>query len=153
MADIRGNDGNNRLRGTNTADRVRGDDGNDTLLGRGGNDVLEGDDGSDRLSGDAGADTLEGDKGNDILTGGADADVFLFGDNDGRDRITDFEDGIDRIRISAPGIADLGDLTIRENGRGDAVIRFVSDGDTTEITLLGVAAAALGESDFIFGAG
>ncbi|MBX9699625.1 MAG: hypothetical protein K2X74_09315 [Acetobacteraceae bacterium] len=150
MADIRGNDGNNRLVGTGRSDRIRGDDGDDVLKGRGGNDQLEGDDGDDRLFGGGGNDVLDGGKGNDILVGGTGADIFRFGDNEGSDTIADFTDGVDLIKLSAPGIANIGDLSIADDGAGNAVISFVSNGDASQITLLGVAAASLSASDFIF---
>ena len=63
----------------------------------------------DRLLGAAGADTLQGGGGSDwlhdgggqdMLTGGAGADVFVFDRDAAVDRISDFEDGIDRIDVS-----------------------------------------------------
>ena len=153
MADIRGDDGNNTLIGTADNDRIRGDDGNDLLKGRGGDDRLEGDDGNDRLFGGGGNDVLDGGKGNDTMTGGNGSDVFRFGDNEGSDTILDFTDGVDLIKISAPGIADFGDLDISTDGAGNAVVSFVSNGDPSEITLVGVDPASLSGADFIFSPG
>ena len=57
------------------------------------------DGGNDTLNGGAGNDILFGGAGNDILTGGAGADqfVFLANSNSGKDVITDFEAGIDKV--------------------------------------------------------
>lgn len=94
-----GGSGNDRLAGWAGHDRLRGGDGHDTLLGGGKND---------RLFGEAGRDRLAGGTGADLLSGGAGADTFVFlGGGDSRpgrftrDRITDFEQGRDRIDLSA----------------------------------------------------
>jgi Ca2+-binding RTX toxin-like protein len=92
MATIVGNDSDNRLRGTSTADTIRGRDGNDILEGLGGIDTLLGGKGDDYLFGGAGADILSGDgetsatsqpeKGNDILVGGSASDIlYAWGDD------------------------------------------------------------------------
>ncbi|ETX26661.1 hypothetical protein RISW2_20835 [Roseivivax isoporae LMG 25204] len=59
---IEGDDGANRLVGTEADDVLRGFGGNDTLVGNGGEDTLEGGDGTDILIGGG---------GNDVLRGGA----------------------------------------------------------------------------------
>lgn len=73
--------------------------------------VLDGNSGANRLRGLAGADTLTGGEGvdslyggagHDRLTGGADADSFVFATAVvavSSDTITDFEHGIDKIRL------------------------------------------------------
>lgn len=94
-----GNVAANTLTGMAGADVINGAGGNDYLLGCLGNDTLSGDAGADRLLGLAdndvllgggGADRLDGGAGADILTGGADRDSFVFLDNFGVDRVTDF---------------------------------------------------------------
>lgn len=94
-----GNAASNTLTGMAGADRITGAAGADYLLGCLGNDTLSGDAGADRLlgladndvlDGGAGADRLDGGTGADILTGGADRDSFVFLDNFGVDRVTDF---------------------------------------------------------------
>lgn len=94
-----GNAAANTLTGMAGADRLAGAAGADYLLGCLGNDTLSGDAGADRLlgladndvlDGGAGADRLDGGAGADILTGGADRDSFVFLDNFGVDRVTDF---------------------------------------------------------------
>ena len=94
-----GNAGANTLTGMAGADRISGGGGNDYLLGGLGNDTLAGNAGADRLlgledcdllSGGAGADRLDGGSGADTLAGGADRDSFVFLDNFGLDRVSDF---------------------------------------------------------------
>jgi len=107
-----GGDGSDRINGGANDDLIQGGAGNDTINGNLGNDRIEGGEGNDSLRGGQGSDTLSGGEGNDILsgdlggdvlTGGAGIDWFVFA---GRasllgdpDRITDFEDGADRLSI------------------------------------------------------
>ena len=60
---------------------------------------------TDDLVGNAGANTVAGRLGNDKLTGASGADTFVFGKYFARDRILDFQDDIDQIRIQK--IADV----------------------------------------------
>ncbi len=60
------------------------------MNGGGGADILYGGSGKDRLTGAKGADTLNGGDG---------ADVFIFGKGFGKDRVRDFEDDRDTVRI------------------------------------------------------
>ncbi|WP_161630518.1 S8 family serine peptidase [Gemmobacter nectariphilus] len=99
-----GGDGDDRLSGGAGDDTLIGGAGRDRLRGQAGQDVLTGGDGDDWLHGGDGDDTLIGGAGRDVLTGGAGADVFVLGTADpgtGRDRITDFTPGEDRIDLSA----------------------------------------------------
>jgi Ca2+-binding RTX toxin-like protein len=81
------------------------------------------------------------------MTGGAAADTFAAG---GHDTLTDFnaaED--DRIDLSGyESVRGLADLSLADNGDGNAVIGW---GDST-ITLLGVSAASLDQTSFVFAA-
>lgn len=94
-------------------DRLYGGDGDDYLRSGTGSDRLVGGDGADRLIGEGGSDTFFGGRGRDVISGGADSDVFVFrtrpdaGIGQGRDVITDFQQGLDRIDLS---VLD-GDLT------------------------------------------
>ncbi|EOE2083784.1 type I secretion C-terminal target domain-containing protein, partial [Vibrio cholerae] len=93
-------------------DQLFGGEGNDILFGQGGNDTLNGGVDKDTLYGGKGNDTLIGGDGNDILigglgsdilTGGSGEDLFKWVDGDldgGRDRITDFKIGEDKIDLS-----------------------------------------------------
>jgi Ca2+-binding RTX toxin-like protein len=110
------------LVGTSKADRFKGNAeknsfwghaGHDRLWGRDGDDYLDGGAGKDRLAGDAGNDTLAGGTGNDVLTGGAGDDVFTFTvktkARGGVDRITDFEQGEDKIALVDPRLKPFKD--------------------------------------------
>lgn len=99
------------------ADWFRGHAGNDTMFGGNGNDTLTGDAGADQLSGGAGQDRLVGGLGFDVLTGGAGADTFVLDAIAGRDRIKDFQLGIDQIEIRS-GANSFDDLTISSTLQG-----------------------------------
>ena len=60
---------------------------------------LVGNAGSNNLKGLGGADELSGGRGADALTGGDDADLFIFAKGFGNDRVTDFENGLDRFDL------------------------------------------------------
>jgi Ca2+-binding RTX toxin-like protein len=110
---------------------------NDVIDGKGGNDTLAGGNGDDRLIGGAGSDSL---------TGGAGVDTFVFGSNEGSDTIADFANGSEQIDISLTSAAGIADLAITSSVDGWAVITI----DSTVITVVGVTAASIDSSDFIF---
>ena len=92
---------------TNSANiRITGNELDNVLTGNSGNNKLEGLNGNDQLSGGFGADTLIGGLGSDTMTGGSGADRFVFtvieetAVGAGRDVISDFVAGIDRIVLS-----------------------------------------------------
>ena len=96
---------NDRLKGGKNNDTIEGKAGNDTLLGQGGNDNLKGQQGSDLLLGGAGFDTLHG---------GAGRDKFGFGNglpfkvkNLGKDTVTDFQRGRDKIQLDKDSFTAL----------------------------------------------
>jgi Ca2+-binding RTX toxin-like protein len=95
--------------------------------------------------GGTGDDFIIGNSANNRLSGGAGADEFYFAAQWGSDVIVDFEDGIDLIDLSALSLG-FGDLVISEEN-GSAVIGY----NGSDITLEGVSASALDESDFLFG--
>ena len=98
-----GGRGTDRLEAGDDWDVVYGEWSNDSINGGNGNDMLWGNDDHDTLSGDAGDDRLCGDRGNDVLTGGAGRDIFVYENfaprTLGRDTITDFETGVDKIEL------------------------------------------------------
>jgi cysteinyl-tRNA synthetase, unknown class len=100
---LAGNRGNDRIDAGDDWDFVYGEWGNDSINGGNGNDQLWGNDDNDTIDGDAGDDRLIGDRGNDVLTGGAGQDIFVYENFDpgtlGRDTITDFEAGVDKIEL------------------------------------------------------
>jgi Ca2+-binding RTX toxin-like protein len=105
-----------RIEGRGGNDTIVGagnDGGSNTLLGEEGNDSLVGAQWEDVLNGGAGDDTLNGRDFDDTLTGGTGSDSFVFDlrpDDFGfnEDVITDFASGVDRLRIDARAMPELG---------------------------------------------
>ncbi len=104
-----GDAGNDTLGGGAGNDTLNGGAGDDVLYGGQGDDVVNGDTGADILfnglgadavNGGAGNDTLYGGAGNDTLTGGVGNDTFVFSQNSGDDRITDFDTSEDVLDLS-----------------------------------------------------
>ena len=91
---------------------------------------------------------LDGGRGNDELTGGKGADVFEFETGDGRDVITDWGRGADRIELDD----DFGYSNFRQvmrdatNVGGDVVFDF---GSGTEVTVLDASKSDFNASDFL----
>jgi Ca2+-binding RTX toxin-like protein len=151
---VRGSgDGADRMFGSDAGELLIGLQGNNLINGRGGDDILRGGggrdrivggDGADQLNGEGERDVLVGDAGNDRLTGGAAPDTFVFSSGDGSDRILDFQDGADRIRIES-GADDFGDLTLRAR-QGNTVVTF----DDVRIVIEDVARPSIGADDFLF---
>lgn len=139
-----GGAGDDLLLGGAGADVLLGGDGVDNLKGGLGNDRLQGGAGGDILSGGGGADLLAGGEGNDVLTGNAGADEFLFGANGGRDRVTDFQRGLDLLLIEDHD-GGFADLRISKSGNA---LRVVHDGGV--ILLDGMAGVKLTAADFDF---
>ncbi|MEM6744578.1 MAG: hypothetical protein AAF676_12695 [Pseudomonadota bacterium] len=143
-ARLDGRGGGDRLLGKGGDDRMDGGGGKDFLRGRGGADRLEGDGGEDRLIGDGGRDVLDGGRGADRLTGGAGRDRFEFGRKAGRDVVTDWRDGEDKLSIEA-GAKRFGDLEFTERRK------FVDvDFGQGVARLMGAELDDLGRSDFVF---
>ena len=86
---------------------------------------------------------LLGGKGNDRLTGGAGMDIFSFEEDFGRDRVTDFRIGMDKIKLDFDG-ADFDSLIIRggplrtviETAQGKIVLDWVDHHDLTATDFL-----------------
>ena len=87
------------------------------------NDVLIGNNMANVLRGLAGNDGLQGGRGDNTLEGGVGDDIFVFspGDASSEDVIVDFNDGNDKLDLSAYDIASTDDLEMREQG-GDVII-------------------------------
>ncbi len=105
-----GNIADNWLKGGAGIDQLEGGAGNDSLNGNGKDDLLRGGLGDDVLRGGSGADKLFGQDGNDVLmggvgrdrlVGGAGIDTFVFKNGWEVDRINDFEDNIDTIKLDS----------------------------------------------------
>lgn len=133
-----GGNGNDVLNGLGGHDLLKGGNGSDTLNGGSGNDILIGENGNDALFGGDGRDLLAGGNGNDSLNGGAGADIFQFGKGGGRDTVSDFEVGVDRIALE-DGIGVAGGQVGDVNGDGiqDLTLVFTNGGGTA--VLLGVS--------------
>ncbi len=105
---LNGRNGDDILTGRAGDDTLNGGEGVDTLWGGEDDDTLNGGEGVDTLNGGEGVDTLNGGAGDDILTGDTGGDFFILslslsadGKNglEGKDTITDFTVGEDKIRI------------------------------------------------------
>ena len=108
-----GNRLDNGLAGGFSDDLLSGRAGDDLIRGFWGDDGLFGGQGGDSLRGGPGADRLAGGIGADLLFGGVGTDVFRFGSAEEagiggrRDRVLDFESGVDRLALRAID-ADVG---------------------------------------------
>lgn len=151
--DIQSGSGNDKLYGSAGRNLIRGAEGNDIIVGGGGGDLLNGDSGHDHISGGSGYDRLWGAAGEDVLiggwgkdrlTGGQGADIFVFGQKDGQDIITDFQDDVDRIEILY-GTGLMNDIYVYASGN-NTVLEF---GQTT-VTLLNTNPDDINYNDFIF---
>lgn len=151
---VYGGHGNDILIGNDKTDWLSGEAGDDWLRGRGGDDALNGGSGEDRLQGGAGADIIDGgtdhatDEGlggrTDRLTGGEGADIFVFGEMSGRDRVVDFEDGTDILRLN--GHVDGFDALTISDQNGNLLVQH----DNGSIVLVGQAGLVLTQADFDF---
>lgn len=150
-----GGDGNDELRGGAGPDRLEGGPGDDSLYGGADDDALMGGDGDDYLSEGRGHGMIEGGLGNDTLRGGGGADAFMVAPDSGNDVVLDF-----RATGRAQGAFDhiaFRDITadqvsVTDTGQG-ALVSWDTTGDDAadgSILLLGVAAADLRQSDFMF---
>jgi len=147
------------------ADTVFAGAGPDHIWGGGGNDFLLGEAGDDKIFGGDGADTLIGGAGDDTLSGGTGRDQFFYQSLSeetgtlefagwGQDTINNFQNGIDKIDLSAVLVAfgtslihwaDYSDLQISQSG-GDTLIELNSD----SIRLIGIDASLVDPTDFSF---
>lgn len=171
-----GGAGSDDLRGGADADRIYGGTWGDTLLGESGADRLYGEDGNDILTGGAGYDALYGGNGNDTLyggvgdtlaggagndriyaldgaraNGGTGVDTFEFATGSARtSTITDFDVGVDRLRVDIGGT--LSSITFgARNGGADtlAVVHLNGSTDTASIYFSGVTAGELSQGMFL----
>ncbi|MDU9003417.1 calcium-binding protein [Sedimentitalea todarodis] len=153
--EVDGGSGDDTLIGNDGADRLAGNAGRDWLRGRDGDDTLNGGSGEDRLHGGAGNDIIDGGIDNapdggvaghtDRLTGGEGADIFVFGEKSGRDRVVDFEDGTDILRLD--GHAGGFDALTISDRNGNLLVHH----DNGSIVLVGQAGLMLTQADFEFG--
>jgi Ca2+-binding RTX toxin-like protein len=124
--------------------------------------VIAGNAGNNTLSGLDGGDILNGGGGNDRLDGGNGNDVLQFGSGFGSDTVVGFDStargGQDTLDVSAFGItvADFGThITIASSAnRADTLVTIHDGGGMTGgmITLLGISARTIDETDFTLSA-
>ena len=104
---------------------IIGGGGLDALVSGVGDDTIHGGAGSDVISGGAGNDLIVGGQGADNLTGGPGEDVFAFTDGEEvgftADFITDFEIGLDALRLSEFGLTQPNDLLWNDTPTGIAL--------------------------------
>jgi Ca2+-binding RTX toxin-like protein len=146
---IGGGAGNDTIRAGDGNDQIGAGDDDDLIYGEAGHDFLAGGNGHDTIFGDAGRDTLNGGAGNDVLTGDGWADTFVFNSfvSGERDRITDFEDGTERIRlVGAGGMSALRITNATLDGDSGAMIAIGG----YRLFVEGVTASALDALDFLF---
>jgi VCBS repeat-containing protein len=135
---VTGGRSNDFLYGNAGSDRLYGGLGEDKLYGGDGWDLLVGGKGEDRLYGGNGNDVLIGGKGEDLLFGGLGADVFEFGRNDReRDRIGDFELGVDKLHLS-DGVTITGTLL----AHGSTFVSLSSGGSIELVSVTGIGSVA-----------
>ena len=121
---ITGSQGDDRIDGRGGDDTVQGGPGDDTLRGGSGDDMLDGGIDDDILLGKTGNDTLRDGVGEDRLTGGADADNFVLVADGDRDVVTDFELGVDTLRLEG---TSYGALSITDMSNGNVRIAYGSE--------------------------
>ncbi|NEQ96254.1 MAG: hypothetical protein F6K30_05955 [Cyanothece sp. SIO2G6] len=145
--------GDDFANGGRGGDTINGGTGNDVLLGiRGrdvlfggvGDDILNGGRARDQLDGGEGNDRLDGGSGSDTLSGGAGADIFVLSLWLGRDTITDFEVGRDRLQLNND--LTFADLVIQSVDSGTRISTLTGN---TLATLEGVDAGLITENAFV----
>jgi len=145
-----GGSGNDTIKGNGGADILNGEDGKDklvaglgidALIGGKGNDILLGGNGNDNLKGGSGRDKLEGGGGKDILKGGIGSDKFVFKNSFGKDKVKDFQDDIDILKIGHADVSSVDDALSFANNVGDNVVFLFDDG--AKITVLDMTMADL----------
>lgn len=134
-------------------ENIEGTAGRDTLSGNGNANVIDGGERADIINGEGGDDRLIGGAGNDQLTGGSGADTFVLENAlfRGTDELLDYEDGVDQIELSGYVGLSFVDLTIVDDGSGNAEVS-VGDGNVDDpiAVVIGVSSVTLDAGDFIF---
>ncbi len=134
-----------------------GNTANTFLYGWGGGDTLTGGSGDDYIAGGLGDDILTGGTGNDTLIGEAGVDQYVYTATAwGADTIHSFDTNGEKLDFTAvAGIDSFSDFTTYQWDPGNlgfnSTTLFYNDGVTTSaITLIGVQATSLSETDFLF---
>ncbi len=132
-----GDAGNDTISGGNQRDQLSGGLGNDTISGGNDKDILFGNAGNDIMSGGNGGDQLTGGAGADTLTGNAGKDYFIFGEDFGKDTITDFAPGQDVLFfLKGNGeVTSFAQFKAAAKQVGDN-LRYDLDGDKANVIVL-----------------
>jgi serralysin len=148
---VKGNGLANEAHGMRGDDLLRGANGNDVLNGGKGNDTMHGDNGNDTLKGGDGNDLMYGTAGNDQLYGEGGSDTFVFAKPFGADRVRDFTDNVDQLKLddaiwgstktAAQIVADYATVV-----GSDTVFDF---GDGNKITVNGVTDTSVFLNDIV----
>ncbi|KPF62177.1 hypothetical protein IP88_15265 [alpha proteobacterium AAP81b] len=109
--------------------------------------ILTGNNSLNIFYGGEGNDTIDGGGGTDYLVGQGGADVFKLRPGTEFDWIVDFQQGIDRIDLSAFGFTNTSQLAARLTDFGGTAVVDLGDGDL--LAIFGIAAASLTVGDFI----
>lgn len=110
-------------------------------------DTINGDTGANTLHGSDGNDSLNGRAGADIMTGGAGSDTFVFAKNHDADRVSDFQNNVDQIRLLNLGVTSFAEAKTYATQSGTNVIFNFGNGDTLRIDNTTINALA---DDMIF---
>jgi len=160
---VRGSFGDDRLLGKSGDDEIYGDEDADQLFGGKGDDLMFGGAsidqvfgglGDDTVGGGGGADALHGGRGDDQLTGGAAADTFVLRRRSDDDRITDFQNGMDVVDLTAFGLrpAQFGAVlapALSDAGGGATFLDLTQLGGNGSVLIEGLALAQADASDFV----
>lgn len=99
------------------------------------------------IVGNSGNNVISGGGGNDILTGGGGADTFVFARGDGSDIITDFENGIDVVRLDDYGFSTFEEVHAAMKQVGDDTHLILSSFET--LVFRDVEVSQFTEDDFL----
>lgn len=144
--------GNDVGKGGGGADAILGGRGNDSIQGQAGADRLFGGSGRDNIKGGGGKDVIDVGAGGDRASGGNGSDLFIFKDNyGGNNKIRDFDANDRKEKIDLTGVTEIKGFRDLKNNHltrdGSDVV--IDDGAGTVITLMDVAFADIGKSDFV----
>jgi Ca2+-binding RTX toxin-like protein len=128
------------------ADSFAGGAAGERFYGGAGADTMAGGGGNDALFGGAGTDLIDGGTGNDTLSGGTEADTFSFEALFGRDKVADFQDGVDKLRFDLAVADGFADFAIANNGTAAVTVGL----GAYAVTVVGAAAITLTAADFEF---
>jgi Ca2+-binding RTX toxin-like protein len=146
--------GNDQMTAGAARATFNGQGGNDTLTGGANHDKLFGELGADILSGGGGNDQLFGGAGGDTMTGGALKDFFVYTETVasggfGADTITDWQDGVDVLKVFT-GVADaFADFTVANNNTASVKLTLIGAVSNT-ITINGTGPINISAADFLF---